>query len=45
VAKKIQVDMDIGQKQGVQSTPTFFINGKMVVGVFELTKEIEKYLK
>ncbi len=30
---------------GVKSTPTFFINGKMVVGVEELKEELKKYLK
>lgn len=41
-AKAVQDDMDYGNKLGVRSTPTFFINGKIVSGAqpIEAFKEI-----
>lgn len=30
--KKVQADIDLGKSFGIYQTPTFFINGKMVVG-------------
>lgn len=38
-----QEHIDLARKMGVQGTPTFFINGKMVVGAD--TKQIEQLLK
>lgn len=32
VAQAVQADIDLGQKVGVKSTPTFFVNGKMING-------------
>ena len=29
---KVQQDMEYGNKVGVRSTPTFFVNGQMVAG-------------
>ena len=33
-----------GKSQGVDSTPTYFINGKMMVGPKPLREELDKYL-
>jgi len=43
-----KVRSDASQKFGVQSTPTFFINGKMVSGdisIDEMAKQFAPYLK
>ncbi len=37
-------DIDQGKRMGVKATPTFFINGKMVVGVLELQKALKELL-
>ncbi len=41
-AKAVQDDLDYGSKLGVRSTPTFFINGRLISGAqpFENFKEI-----
>lgn len=36
-------DRDLGRSLGVQSTPTYFINDKMVVGGKSLTDELNQY--
>ena len=41
---KINKDIEEGKKLGVKSTPTFFINGKMVVGGPALGQEFETLL-
>ena len=33
-----------GEAQGINSTPTYFINGKMIVGMTQMTQEVEKNL-
>ncbi len=33
---KIQADIDAGNRYGVRSTPTFFINGRLVVGAYPI---------
>lgn len=46
--KQIEEDMALGTKLGASGTPTFFINGKMVVGAQDFTvfqQEIENALK
>ena len=46
--KKIEDDMEEGKKAGVNSTPTFFVNGQMLVGaqpVEEFVEIIEEELK
>jgi len=49
VLDRIQVVRDHGsQKLGVNSTPTFFINGKRLQGdvsIDSMAKEIDPYLK
>jgi protein-disulfide isomerase len=35
-AAKVQADMDYGEKIGVKSTPTFFVNGQLVSGALPL---------
>ena len=41
--KTINDDRSLGQSLGVQSTPTYFINNKMVVGGKSLTDELNTY--
>jgi protein-disulfide isomerase len=40
-ADAVQKDLDYGTKLGVRSTPTFFVNGKLIQGAqpFEVFKE------
>lgn len=42
-AKTIEDDRTLGKSLGVQSTPTYFINNKMVVGGKSLTEELNTY--
>jgi protein-disulfide isomerase len=42
--KRILADMDSGNALGVQSTPTFVIDGKFYVGAKNLREELEKRL-
>jgi protein-disulfide isomerase len=42
-AKSIEADRNLGNSLGVQSTPTYFINNKMVVGGKSLTDELNTY--
>lgn len=47
-ASKIQKDQDDGNILGINSTPTFFINGKMVVGITsasDFTKAVDDAVK
>jgi protein-disulfide isomerase len=44
VREKILKEKDQGQSLGVQSTPTYFINGKMTVGPKLMREEAEKVL-
>jgi protein-disulfide isomerase len=44
VAEKIAKDVESGKARGVNSTPTFFVNGKMIVGGQALVREIETLL-
>jgi len=41
--KAINDDKMLGQSLGVQSTPTYFINNKMVVGTKVMTDELNTY--
>ncbi len=41
--KEVIQERSLGQTLGVQSTPTYFINNKMVVGVKSLTDELDQY--
>ena len=41
----IQKDKEEGTSLGIQSTPTYFVNGKMVVGMKSLAVELEALLK
>jgi protein-disulfide isomerase len=43
--KKIRQEKEQGQFLGVQATPTYFLNGKMVVGSGVLADELDKELK
>ncbi len=45
-AAEIQKDLEDGEKAGVNSTPSFFVNGKLVPGanIAEITRLIEKEL-
>ena len=40
----IEKDKTQGKNLGVNSTPTYFVNEKMLVGVKSLSEELEKYL-
>ncbi|NLE65392.1 MAG: thioredoxin domain-containing protein [Elusimicrobia bacterium] len=40
--KAIDQDLGEGRVRGVRATPTFFVNGKMVVGVHDLEREIRR---
>ena len=44
VEKIILVDKDKGTSLGIQRTPTYFINGNMVVGVKSLKEELTTHL-
>lgn len=47
VAQMVQADIDLGKKVGVKSTPTFFVNGKMINGaqpVEVFSEEIDEEL-
>jgi protein-disulfide isomerase len=37
-------EKDVGAKLGIQSTPTYFVNGKMVVGPKLMREEVERIL-
>ena len=39
----IMQDRDLGRSLGVQSTPTYFINNKMVVGSKSMSDEMDQY--
>ncbi len=41
----VEADRLLGQSLGIQSTPTYFINQKMVVGPKSLTDELDTYFK
>ncbi len=41
--KAINDEKSLGQSMGVQSTPSYFINGKMVVGTKSLLDELDTY--
>lgn len=43
VEQTVMQDRDLGRSLGVQSTPTYFINHKMVVGIKSLTDELNQY--
>lgn len=45
VATTIMAEKSAGRSMGVQSTPTYFINKKMVVGAKSLEEEMEAYFK
>ena len=42
--KVIQKDKDEGKRMKIRSTPTYFVNGEMVVGMKSLKQLIEKLL-
>ena len=44
VAKKISEERNTGSDLGVRSTPSFFVNGKLVVGVQGIEEAIQKEL-
>jgi protein-disulfide isomerase len=41
--KVINDEKSVGQTLGISSTPTYFINGKMVVGAKSMTDELKTY--
>ena len=43
VEQTVMHDRDLGRSLGVESTPTYFINNKMVVGSKSLTEELNQY--
>ncbi len=43
VEQTVMQDRDLGRSLGVESTPTYFINNKMVVGSKSLTDELNQY--
>ena len=43
VTTTITAEKTVGRSMGVQSTPTYFINGNMVVGTKSLVEELDKY--
>lgn len=45
VTESIQKDKQEGDTLGIKSTPTYYINGKMVVGVVSLGTELNKYVQ
>jgi len=44
VEEAILKERDFGKTLGIKSTPTYFINGKMVVGAKSLQEELDKHL-
>jgi len=44
VEEAIFKERDFGKSLGIKSTPTYFINGKMVVGTKSLQEELDKHL-
>ncbi|MBP6343218.1 MAG: thioredoxin domain-containing protein [Candidatus Omnitrophica bacterium] len=40
----ILTEKDAGSALGIKSTPTYFINGKMIVGVKEMMEEVDRIL-
>ncbi len=44
IRKEIMAEKDAGVALGIQSTPTYFINGKMFVGVKPMMEEVERLL-
>jgi protein-disulfide isomerase len=44
ILQKVDKDVTEGKKLGVNSTPSFFVNGKMSVGSANFKKEIERIL-
>ena len=43
VLEEIRAGKDSAKSMGIQSTPTFFFNGKMVVGVRAMKEELDTY--
>ena len=43
VKQKILDDKQMGESLGVKSTPTYFVNGKMMVGTKSLTEELNEF--
>lgn len=43
VSATIMEEKTVGRSKGVQSTPTYFVNGKMAVGGKSLVEELDKY--
>ena len=43
VSTTIMAEKNVGRSRGVQSTPTYFINDKMVVGTKSLVDELNNY--
>ncbi len=43
--EKVSKDVEEGKKLGVNSTPTFFVNGKMIVGSQNFSTEIKSILE
>ncbi len=44
-ARKIRIDLIAGQSNGVESTPTFFINGKILVGSKQFKEQADKLIQ
>ncbi len=42
---KILADQQRGKRKKVEATPTYFVNGKKIVGYFKLKNEIQKQLQ
>ncbi len=45
IAAAIEAEVAKGKSRGVRSTPTYFINGKMVVGIFAFMNEMYELLE
>jgi protein-disulfide isomerase len=45
IKNKIQADVAVGKTKGIESTPTFFIGDKRVVGSTNLARELKELLK
>ncbi len=45
IKNKIQADVAVGKMKGIESTPTFFIGNKRVVGSVNLARELKELLK
>lgn len=43
VEKMVLSERDEGRSLGVSATPTYFVNGKIVVGIKSIRKELEKF--